>query len=137
MTRPAATMSRALLAIATIAVGLVMASPSRARDYFVNGHPASVTQAQYLSAQGMPPGNWRIDGWGIGPAQGGNLKHLASATDGTGKCWYVLDVPLGDCGTLVAAVDTRATDTHAVSHSPRHVQLATAAAPAEDAMSGR
>ena len=135
MTRPAAMMSRAVLAIATIAAGLVMASPSRAQDYFVNGRPASVAQAHYLSSRGMPPGNWRIDGWGIGPAQGANLKHLASADDGTPKCWYVLDVPLGDCEALVAAVDTRATDTPAVSHSPRHVQLATAAA--EDAISGR
>jgi hypothetical protein len=128
MTRPVATtMIRASLALATIAVGLVMASPTRAQDYFVNGHPASVAEARTLSSQGMPPGNWRIDGWGIGPAEGGNVKHLAAATGGnTGKCWYVLDVPLGDCGVLIAAADKRSTDAGATPRSPRQVQLATA-----------
>jgi hypothetical protein len=136
MTRPVATMIRASLAIATIAVGLVMASPTRAQDYFVNGHPASVAEARTLSSQGMPPGNWRIDGWGIGPAEGGNVKHLAAATGGnTGKCWYVLDVPLGDCGVLVAAAGYSATN--AMPQSARHVQLATAAASVGDELSGR
>jgi hypothetical protein len=127
MTRPVATMIRASLAIATIAAGLVMARPSRAQDYFVDGHPASAAEARILSSQGMPPGNWRIDGWGIGPAEAGNVKHLVAATGGsTGKCWYVLDVPLGDCGVLVAAADKRPTDAGATPQSPLHVQLATA-----------
>jgi hypothetical protein len=100
MRQAAAKMIRASLATAAVVAGLFMASPqASAQSYFVDGRAASATEVQYLASQGMPAGNWHIDGWGIGPAQIGVTAQLASADASNGKCWYVLDVPLGDCDT--------------------------------------
>jgi hypothetical protein len=100
MRHTAAKMIRASLAIAAVVAGLFMASPqASAQSYFVDGRAASAAEVQYLASQGMPAGNWHIDGWGIGPAQNGATMQLASADASNGKCWYVLDVPLGDCDT--------------------------------------
>ena len=69
MRRPAAMMIRTSFAIAAVAAGLALASLSAsAQDYLVDGRAASVAEARYLTSQGMAPGNWRINGWGIGPA---------------------------------------------------------------------
>lgn len=103
MRQAAAKMIRASLAIAAVAAGIVMAIPqASAQSYFVDGRAASAVEVHYLASQGMPAGNWHIDGWGIGPAQIGVTKQLASADASSGKCWYVLDVPLGDCDTTRA-----------------------------------
>jgi hypothetical protein len=109
-------MIRASLAIATMAAALVMVSPrADAQDYLVNGRPASASETQYLIAQGMPAGNWQIDGWGISPAAGAKSAAVASADPV--KCWYVLDVPLGDCGAAIAQNEPTGSD---------HVRLAPA-----------
>jgi hypothetical protein len=130
MRRTAPMMIRASLAIVTVAAGLVVASSSpRAQAYLVNGRPASAVEVRYLSSHGMPPGNWRIDGWGIGPADG-YLKQAASAADSAPKCWYVLDVPLGDCGTAGAVIAARSPEPSALPQSVQTVRLAAAATPA-------
>ena len=104
-------MIRTSFAIAAVAAGVALASLSaRAQDYFVDGRAASVAEARYLASQGMAPGNWRINGWGIGPADSGTIKKIASADVSTGECWYVLDVPLGDCGAAGKAIAERAPD---------------------------
>jgi hypothetical protein len=125
MRRPAAMMIRMSFAIVAIAAGAVLASlPASAQDYFVDGRAASVAEARYLSSQGMAPGNWRINGWGIGPADSSYIKKTASADTGMGECWYVLDVLLGDCGAAGKAIAERAPDSGSSPHSAPHVQLA-------------
>jgi hypothetical protein len=125
MRRPAVMMIRTSFAIAAIAAGLALASLSAsAQDYFVDGRAASVAEARYLTSQGMAPGNWRINGWGIGPADSSTIKKTASADAGMGGCWYVLDVPLGDCGAAGKAIAERATDSGSPLKSRPHVQLA-------------
>jgi hypothetical protein len=120
-------MIRTSFALAAVAAGLVLASPSaRAQDYFVDGRAASAAEAVYLASHGMPPGNWRISGWGIGPAAGGTIVKTASANVGNGECWYVLDVPLGDCGAAGKAIAERAPDFGSSLQSPAHVRLAAA-----------
>jgi hypothetical protein len=124
MRRPAAMMIRTSFAIAAVVAGLALASLSAsAQDYFVDGRAASVAEARYLTSQGMAPGNWRINGWGIGPADS-SYKKIASADAGTGGCWYVLDVPLGDCGAAGKAIAERAPDAGLLPQSRPHVQLA-------------
>jgi hypothetical protein len=56
------------LTIAAIVSGVVMASPSNAQRYIVNGHVASDAETHYLASQGFTTGEWVVDGWGIGPA---------------------------------------------------------------------
>lgn len=132
MRKPAAMMIRMSLAIAAVAVGLIAASPSaNAQGYLVEGRAASVAEARYLVSQGIPPGNWRIDGWGIGPADSGYIRQTASAKVSDGECWYVLDVPLGDCGATGKMVAERAVDSRSSPQSSQHVQLAAAVTPAK------
>jgi hypothetical protein len=127
MGRPAVMMIRTCFAIAAVAVGLVLASPSaRAQDYFVDGRTASAAEALYLVSHGMPPGNWRINGLGIGPADSGTIMKTASAVVSKGECWYVLDVPLGDCGAAGKAIAERAPDSGSSPQSASHVLLAAA-----------
>ena len=114
--RHAAAMIRASFAIATLVAALVMVSPAAsAQDYLVNGRPASANETQYLVAQGMPAGNWQIDGWGISPAAG--AKPAVVVNVDAGKCFYVLDVRLGDCSAVIAENEPS---------GPDHVRLATA-----------
>jgi hypothetical protein len=127
MKRRAAIMIRTSFAIAAIAAGLVLASQSaRAQDYRVDGRTASVAEALYLASHGMPPGNWRINGWGIGPADRGTIMKTASADVSKGECWYVLDVALGDCGAAGKAIAERAPASGSSPQSATHVQLAAA-----------
>jgi hypothetical protein len=126
MRQAAAKMIRASLAIAAVAAGLVMAIPqASAQGYFVDGRAASAVEVQYLASQGMPAGNWHIDGWGIGPAQIGVTKQLASADASSGKCWYVLDVALGDCDTS-RAIASRDPAPSALPQTAVRTQLAAA-----------
>jgi hypothetical protein len=118
---------RTSVAIAAVAASLIMASPpASAQGYFVNGHAASAAEVQYLSTHGMPPGNWRIDGWGIGPADNGFNRQLASSDTEKGKCWYVLDVPLGDCGTTSNAIASRDATPGTLPPRSLHAELAAA-----------
>jgi len=126
MSRLAAMMIRTSFAVAAVAGGLILASPVSAQDYLVDGRVASFAEARYLTSQGMPPGNWRINGWGIGPAASGTIRQTASANAGNGECWYVLDVPLGDCGAAGKAIAERAPGSGSSPQSPPHVQLAVA-----------
>jgi hypothetical protein len=116
----AAKMIRASFAIATIAAALVMVGPpANAQDYLVNGRPASAGETQYLITQGMPAGNWQIDGWGISPAAGAGPAAVSDAV--AGKCWYVLDVPLGDCSVAIAKDEPTGSDhVRLAAAEPRH-----------------
>jgi hypothetical protein len=67
------------LTIVRVVAGLVLASPSaNALKYIVNGHVASAAEAQYLASHGFSPGEWVVDGWGIGPA---NAVQATRASD--------------------------------------------------------
>ena len=124
MRRTAAMMIRTSFAIAAVVAGLVLASlPASAQDYLVDGRAASAAETRYLTSQGMAPGNWRINGWGIGPADSSSRK-IASADASTGGCWYVLDVPLGDCGAAGKAIAARAPVSGSSPQSRPQVQLA-------------
>jgi len=49
---------------------------------------------QLLVSNGVQPGAWVINGYGIAPASASTTQ---TATDNTGsKCWYALDVKLCD-----------------------------------------
>jgi hypothetical protein len=125
MRRSAATMIRVSFAIAAVAAGVALTSVSaRAQDYFVDGRAASVAEARYLTSQGIAPGNWRINGWGTGPADSSYIKKTVTADASTGECWYVLDVPLGNCGAAGKAIAERAPDSGSSPQSRPHVQLA-------------
>jgi hypothetical protein len=83
------------LAIAALAAGLVAANgPARAQNYTVNSHTASPAEVQLLVSYGFPPGQWRVDGIGISPAQA--KQKGSAAADGGQVCRYVLDVLLCD-----------------------------------------
>ena len=47
-----------ILMIAAVAGGLVIASPSNAQRYVVNGHAATPAEAAYLSLHGFADGAW-------------------------------------------------------------------------------
>ena len=83
------------LITAAIALGLgLVSAPSFAKGYVVNGHAASTAEVQLLVSNGVQPGAWVVNGYGIAPA---STSVTQTATDNTGsKCWYVLDVKLCD-----------------------------------------
>jgi len=83
------------LITAAIALGLgLVSAPSFAKGYVVNGHAASTAEVQLLVSNGVQPGAWVVNGYGIAPA---SVSTTQTATDNTGsKCWYVLDVKLCD-----------------------------------------
>ena len=120
----AAMMIRMSFAIATVAAGLAIASSANAQGYFVDGRAASTAEARYLVSHGMPAGNWRIDGWGISPAEVAAKERAVPVAANSGKCWYVLDVLLGDCAATSRMVAERAPD--AMSSPALHVERAAA-----------
>jgi hypothetical protein len=79
---------------AIIAFGLgVVATPTFASAYVVNGHAASAAETRLLASYGVQPGNWKVDGYGISPA----VQNVAAPSDTKGRnCRYVLDVLLCD-----------------------------------------
>ena len=81
-----------IAAIAALGFGL-LATPSFAGGYIVNGHAASPAEVQLLASYGAKPGNWVVDGDGISPAV---QKAAAHVKTGGNKCYYVLDVLLCD-----------------------------------------
>jgi hypothetical protein len=81
-----------ILMIAAVVGGLVIASPSNAQRYVVNGHAATPAEAAYLSLHGFADGAWVVDGWGIGPA---NLQTVqANPAAALRECHYILGMPL-------------------------------------------
>jgi len=84
-----------ILITAAIALGLgLVSAPSFAKGYVVNGHAASTAEVQLLVSNGVQPGAWVVNGYGIAPA---SVSTIQTASDNTGsKCWYVLDVKLCD-----------------------------------------
>jgi hypothetical protein len=81
-----------------LALGLgVLSSPSFAGSYVVNGRAASPAEVQHLVANGVQPGGWVVNGYGIAPAaERASLTAPASTEPSGQKCYYVLDVLLCD-----------------------------------------
>ncbi len=79
---------------AAIALGLgFCGAPAFAKGYVVNGHTASTAEVQLLVSNGVQPGAWVVNGYGISPAAG---SAQPSSENTNQKCWYVLDVKLCD-----------------------------------------
>lgn len=131
MRQAAAMVIRMSLAIATVATGLAMASSANAQGYLVDGRAASTAEVRYLVSQGMPQGNWRIDGWGIGPAEVAAKQQAVPVSANSGGCFYVLDVLLGDCAATSRAVAERAPEVTPSPEPSPHVERAAADAPEE------
>ena len=80
----------------TLGLGFVSA-PSFAGGYTVNGHAATADEVQHLVSNGIQPGAWVVNGFGIAAA--GGIQQAVERTAGKrpGKdCHYVLDVLLCD-----------------------------------------
>ena len=90
-------MKQTLTAI-TLATGLsFLSAPGFAAGYIVNGHAASAEEVQLLASNGIQPGAWVVNGFGISAAGGvqqvverGHSKQIDKT------CRYVLDVLLCD-----------------------------------------
>jgi hypothetical protein len=83
------------VAIAAVALALATVSvQARAQSYVVNGHTASPAEVQHLVAQGIAPGQWSVNGFGISAV--GATKAQAPSRPSGPKCWYVLDELLCD-----------------------------------------
>ena len=80
-----------------LALGLgLLSTPSFAASYIVNGRTASPAEAQHLVANGVQPGAWVVNGYGIAPAAERAVTALSSTEASGKKCYYVLDVLLCD-----------------------------------------
>jgi hypothetical protein len=83
-----------------LALGLGLLSTTSfaaAGSYIVNGRTASPAEAQHLVANGVQPGAWVVNGYGIAPAAERAAFTAPAATEPRGqKCYYVLDVLLCD-----------------------------------------
>ena len=86
------------LIIKALALGLgFLSTPSLAISYIVNGRAASPAEAQHLVANGVQPGAWVVNGYGIAPAADRAAFTAPASTEPSGKkCYYVLDVLLCD-----------------------------------------
>jgi hypothetical protein len=72
-------------------------APTFAKSYVINGHAASPAEVQFLVSNGVPPGTWVVNGFGIAPADGASASTKPTAAKSSGKtCWYVLDELLCD-----------------------------------------
>jgi hypothetical protein len=89
-------MTKTLITTA-LALGLgLLSTPSFATSYIVNGRAASPAEAQHLVANGVQPGAWVVNGYGIAPAaERASLTAPAYEPSGQ-KGYYVLDVLLCD-----------------------------------------
>ena len=89
-------MTKTLITTA-LALGLgLLSTPSFAASYVVNGRAASPAEAQHLVANGVQPGAWVVNGYGIAPAERTSFTAPASTEPSGQKCYYVLDVLLCD-----------------------------------------
>jgi hypothetical protein len=89
---------RKTIIIAAIAAALGYATaPSFAGTYVVNGHAASSAEVQFLVSNGVQPGKWVVNGFGIAPADSASASIKPATMKTAGKtCWYVLDELLCD-----------------------------------------
>src|SRR5262245_9113907 len=95
MGEPAMTKTLITTALA-LGLGLLSTSSFAAGSYIVNGRAASPAEAQHLVANGVQPGAWVVNGYGIAPAAERAVT-APSSTEASGqKCYYVLDVLLCD-----------------------------------------
>ena len=84
-----------ILITTALAMGLgFLSTPSFASGYTVNGHAASLAEAQHLVASGVQQGAWVVNGYGIAPAE--HASFTATEPSSGKKCYYVLDVLLCD-----------------------------------------
>ena len=89
-------MTKTLITTA-LALGLgLLSTPSFAGSYIVNGRAASPAEAQHLVANGVQPGAWVVNGYGIAPAAERAVTTPSSTEVNGQKCYYVLDVLLCD-----------------------------------------
>ena len=86
------------LIITVLALGLgFLSAPSFAAGYIVNGHAASTDEVQHLVSNGIQPGAWVVNGFGISAAGGIQQAVEHTPSKQTNKnCRYVLDVLLCD-----------------------------------------
>ena len=84
------------LIITVLALGLgFLSTPSFAAGYIVNGHAASTDEVQHLVSNGIQPGAWVVNGFGISAA-GGVQQAVTHSKQPNKNCRYVLDVLLCD-----------------------------------------
>jgi hypothetical protein len=58
---------------------------------------ASAAEVQFLASNGIQPGKWVVNGFGIASADGGSANIKPVSLKNAGKtCWYVLDELLCD-----------------------------------------
>ena len=85
-----------ILITTIVAAGLgLLAPPTFAGGYFVNGHLASPAETKLLVSYGAQPGHWIVDGYGISP-DGAHADAPSTESGNAPKCRYVLDVKLCD-----------------------------------------
>ena len=81
-----------------LALGLgFFSTPSFAGSYVVNGHAATAEEMQHLVSNGIQPGAWVVNGFGISAA--GGIQQAVERTHSKKMekvCRYVLDVLLCD-----------------------------------------
>ena len=79
-----------------LALGLgFLSTPSFGAGYIVNGHAASTDEVRHLVSNGVQPGAWVVNGFGISAA--GGIQQAVTHSKQTNKnCRYVLDVLLCD-----------------------------------------
>ena len=81
-----------------LALGLgFFSAPSFAAGYTVNGHAATADEVQHLVSNGVQPGAWVVNGFGISAA--GGIQQAVEHTHSKPldrNCRYVLDVLLCD-----------------------------------------
>lgn len=81
-----------------LALGLgFLSTPGFAGGYVVNGRAASADEVQYLVSNGIQPGAWVVNGFGIAAA--GGIQQAVERTQRKPMdklCRYVLDVKLCD-----------------------------------------
>jgi hypothetical protein len=80
-----------------LALGLgLLSAPSFASNYIINGRAASPTEAKLLVTNGVQPGAWVVNGYGIAPAERASLTASPTTEAKGNKYYYVLDVLLCD-----------------------------------------
>jgi hypothetical protein len=90
-------MMKSLITTTILTLGLgFLSNPSFASTYIVNGRAASPAEAQLLVTNGVQPGAWVVNGYGIAPAERRSFTAPAATESNGKKCYYVLDVLLCD-----------------------------------------
>jgi len=80
-----------------LALGLgFLSAPSFAAGYTVNGHAASADEVHLLVSNGVQPGAWVVNGFGISAASVQQAVEHTHSKRLDKNCRYVLDVLLCD-----------------------------------------